>query len=131
MRIHQLNHVGIDVKDVERSCEFYSDVMRLERIPRPEFDFPGAWFRIVGDMELHIISYCKDPVYGHDRGNHFALLVDELDSWEEHWKSFGLDYVPRRLRPDGVEQMYIKDPDGHVVELFTATSPQAGELEDA
>ena len=130
MQIHQLNHVGIDVKDVERSCEFYSTVIRLEQIPRPDFEFPGAWFRIADDMELHLISYRKDPVYGHDRGNHFALLVDELDSWEEHWKSLGFDYVPRRLRPDGLEQMYIKDPDGHVVELFTALQDPGEPQED-
>ena len=53
MNIAQLNHVAIHVADVERSLVFYRDVLRLEPIPRPAFTFPGAWFQLGIDQELH------------------------------------------------------------------------------
>ena len=127
MRIEELNHVALDVRDVERSCAFYERALGLERIPRPDFEFAGAWLRLCDDKELHLIAYCRTPSPGHDRGDHFALRVDDLDAWERHWQSLELEYVPRRFRPDGAEQMYVSDPDGHVIELFTPPPEQPGE----
>jgi len=115
----QLNHVAIHVADVERSVAFYRDVLKLEQIPRPAFTFPGAWFRLGADQELHIIGERKRDVDSHNRGNHFALLVDDFDAWERHLTVCGTKFAPRRLRPDGAWQLYAIDPDGHYVELCT------------
>jgi lactoylglutathione lyase len=56
MEFLQLNHVALHVADIERSAAFYRDVLKLEPIPRPAFTFPGAWFRLGGDQELHLIG---------------------------------------------------------------------------
>ena len=119
MNIYELDHVAIHVKDVEASCEFYRKVLRLEAIPRPAFTFPGAWFRLGSRQELHIIGDRAQPVFSHNRGNHYALRVDNLSKWEGHFKTLGQDFQPRRKRPDGAWQTYVRDPDGHVIELFT------------
>ena len=119
MRFRQLDHVALHVADVERSCRFYADVLRLEPIPRPAFTFPGAWFRLGQTQELHLIGQRDAPVHSHNRGNHFALLVDDMDAWEEHLRGKGIAYHPRRLRPDGALQIYVVDPDGHYIELCT------------
>ncbi len=44
MKQLQLNHVALHVADVELSCRFYCEVLQLEQIVRPAFDFPGAGF---------------------------------------------------------------------------------------
>ena len=119
MEIRQLNHVAIHVADVERSVAFYRDVLRLEPIPRPAFSFPGAWFRLGADQELHLIGERTREVVSHNRSNHFALLVDDFDAWERYLIDRGLDFAPRRVRPDGALQLYVIDPDGHYVELCT------------
>ena len=49
MKIRELNHVAIHVGDVEKSCRFYREVLRLESMPRPAFTFPGAWFPLPGE----------------------------------------------------------------------------------
>ncbi|MBI4662061.1 MAG: VOC family protein [Verrucomicrobia bacterium] len=118
MKHYELNHVAIHVKDVEKSCEFYRTVLRLEPIPRPAFTFPGAWFRLGISQELHLIGNRSDPVYAGNRSNHYALRVDDLTPWERHFQELGVKYLPRRARPDGALQMYVADPDGHVIELF-------------
>jgi catechol 2,3-dioxygenase-like lactoylglutathione lyase family enzyme len=119
MNIAQLNHVAIHVADVERSVVFYRDVLRLEPIPRPAFTFPGAWFQLGIDQELHLIGERNREVVSHNRGNHFALLVDDFDAWEKYLTDRQVNFAPRRLRPDGALQLYVIDPDGHYVELCT------------
>ncbi len=119
MRFRQLDHVALHVRDVQRSCEFYERVLRLERIPRPAFTFPGAWYRLGESQELHLIGDRDSPVYSHSRGNHYALLVDDIDEWEQYFRREGIEYTPRRTRPDGAFQIYVTDPDGHFIELCT------------
>ena len=119
MRIVELNHVAIHVHDVEQSCAFYATTLKLQRIERPAFTFPGAWFRLGVAQELHLIGDRREPVSSHRRGNHFALRVDDLTPWENHFQQLGLDYQPPHPRPDGALQLFLQDPDGHVIELFT------------
>ena len=121
MNIHELNHVAIHVADVERSCTFYRDALRLERLPRPAFDFPGAWFRLGTHQELHLIGR-RDPVAPANANNHFALRVDDLAAWEEHLRQAGAEFHPKQLRPDRAGQIFLRDPDGHFIELFTPAS---------
>ena len=117
MKTLQLNHVAIHVADVERSVKFYQEVLKLQPIPRPAFPFPGAWFRLGEDQELHLIGERTSGVISHNRGNHYALLVDDLDTWESYFRSGNIPYLPRRRRPDGACQIYLIDPDGHYIEL--------------
>ena len=119
MKTTQLNHVAIHVKDVAASCDFYERVLQLEQIPRPAFKFPGAWYRLGEDQDLHIIGERSDPVFAGSRGNHFALIVDDIDAWENYFKKNDIPYEERRTRPDGAYQIYVADPDGHTVELCT------------
>jgi catechol 2,3-dioxygenase-like lactoylglutathione lyase family enzyme len=117
MQIIQLNHVALQVADVEVSVKFYTEVLRLAPIPRPAFSFPGAWFRLGGDQELHLIGGRQGETDSHHRGNHWALRIDDMDAWETDLRARGIDFLPRRTRPDGALQIYLVDPDGHYVEL--------------
>jgi catechol 2,3-dioxygenase-like lactoylglutathione lyase family enzyme len=119
MQIAQLNHVALHVADVPRSVAFYRDVLRLAPISRPAFTFPGAWFRLGADQELHLIGERQTDVVSHNRGNHYALLVDDFDAWEAHLTAAQANFLPRRRRPDGAWQIFVIDPDGHYVELCT------------
>ncbi|MEW6302462.1 MAG: VOC family protein [Verrucomicrobiota bacterium] len=126
--IGELNHVALHVQDVARSCDFYSRVLGLQPMARPAFTFPGAWFRLGLSQELHLIGDRHEAVHSHHRGTHFALLTDDTHSWERHFLELGVTFQSRQ-RPDGASQLFITDPDGHVIELCTRPSapglPQA------
>jgi len=126
MTILELNHVALHVEDLERSSEFYRRVLRLERMPRPAFTFPGAWFRLGANQELHLIGGRGDAGASCRRSNHFALRVDDLGAWEEHLRSVRAEFQPRKQRPDGAWQVFLQDPDGHFIELFTPPPESAG-----
>ena len=117
VKVLQLNHVAIHVADVDASVAFYRDVLKLPQMDRPAFDFPGAWFRLAEDQELHLIGDRELPVHSHHRGGHFALIVEDLDTWEAHIDKMGAQRLQRKTRPDGAHQTFVCDPDGHWVEL--------------
>ncbi|QDT05601.1 fosfomycin resistance protein FosB [Rubripirellula lacrimiformis] len=117
MQVRRLDHIALHVADVPTSVAFYRDTMKLPQMDRPAFDFPGAWFRLGVEQELHLIGDRLDPVYSHHRGGHFALIVDELDSWEQHLDRQGATRLQRKTRPDGALQTFVQDPDGHWIEL--------------
>ncbi len=119
MNIRQLNHAAIPVDDVERSRQFYADVLGLQEIARPAFGFPGAWFRIGVDQELHLIGRGTRFVPG-PSDRHFAMMVDEIDAWAAHLGNRGVEFTDPKPRPDGAYQIFLADPDGHFIELFTA-----------
>lgn len=120
MKISQLNHVALPVTDLERSKRFYTDVFGLKPIPRPNFKFPGAWFRIGKDQELHLIARDNTPKTPPPADRHFAMTVDSIFDAERLLRDTEIEFRGPTLRPDGVEQIFLRDPDGHVVELCSS-----------
>lgn len=131
MSIRALNHAALLVSDVERSRQFYVRVLELEEAPRPAtFTFPGAWLRR-GGVELHLIGeveqgrtaqvhtgYSRDE-YARGYGSHLAFEVDDLGETMGHLKGQNVEIVGGpRDRGDGVQQIYICDPDGYMIEFF-------------
>ncbi len=117
MNVLELNHVALHVADLDASIAFYRDQLELPQIPRPAFDFPGAWFRLGPGQELHLIAGRALPVPGHNRSRHFALQVDSIEAAEALLRRNEVTYHPRKRRPDGAWQIFLADPDGHMIEL--------------
>jgi catechol 2,3-dioxygenase-like lactoylglutathione lyase family enzyme len=132
MEIRKLDHAALLVKDVERSRRFYGLVLGMLEVPRPSnFNFPGAWFRR-GSAEIHLIGedepgraaqvqpgkyHPAELSVGHVA--HFAFEVTDLEQARQHLQAHDIAIVGGpRPRGDGVMQMYVRDPDGYIVELF-------------
>ena len=115
--IHELNHVMIRVRDLEASIRFYGEMLGLRRIPRPAFDFPGAWFAL-GQQELHLIGDPSLPAAAR-RHHHFALRIDDAGAARRELEKRGwADLRGPQRRPDGAMQLFVTDPDGYVIELM-------------
>jgi glyoxylase I family protein len=126
--IQSLHHVSLPVTNLERSKTFYRDVLGLQEIERPAFDFPGAWYRI-GDGQLHLIVHDAPTLRtrGVDsRDVHFALRVANYGDTVAFLRARGYSSDARdemkRLRENpagraGFPQLFILDPDRHVIEL--------------
>ena len=117
MKTEDLNHIALHVADLDASREFYEELLGLEKIQRPNFDFAGEWYRLGRSQELHLIAGRKDNVNSSTRGNHFALGVRSMDDTEAYLKGKGLIHTPRQTRPDGAYQIYCEDPDGYWIEF--------------
>ncbi|MFT4514254.1 MAG: lactoylglutathione lyase [Planctomycetota bacterium] len=116
-RVQSIDHVGIHVADVPTSEAFYRDVLGLAPIERPDLGFPGAWLRIGMEQELHLIGKNSQPD-NPPRERHFAMLIEDAAVWAAHLTSNGVAIDGPRPRPDGALQIFLRDPDGHVIELL-------------
>ena len=119
MTHYELNHVALHVADVDKSCDFYRNVLKTRADGTARVRFSRRLVSAGEFQELHLIGGREDVVNSRPRSNHFALRADNLDEWENYFKENGQEYVPRRTRPDGAFQIYVADPDGYHIELFT------------
>jgi glyoxylase I family protein len=131
MRPQAIHHVSITVRDLERSRQFYRDILCLEAIERPPFSFAGAWFAVGPTQQVHLIVHEGATFRGEKgvdtRDGHFAIRVDSYRETVEFLKSKGyredapeLDLFKMRLQPHataGFPQIYILDPDRNMVEI--------------
>ena len=142
LAIDTIHHVSIPVRDLAASKRFYSEVLGLTEIPRPNFPFAGAWYR-VGDTDahqLHLIldtAETKDPTFRvnpsgagkrlDSRDSHFAIRITNYDQalaylQEQGYREDLAENDPKKLKvtragPAGFPQLYLLDPDRHVIEL--------------
>ncbi len=117
------NHNAIYVKDLKASEIFYKDVMQLEEIAEPFHDGKHVWFRTGEHSQLHIIQGAA-VVAPHDINTHFAYSVPNLAVFTKHldemhvkygnWKG---DSKSPQIRPDGIKQVYLQDPDNFWIEV--------------
>ena len=52
--IRKANHIALTVSNIGRSLWFYTEILGLQQIKRPNFDRHGAWLTM-GNIELHLI----------------------------------------------------------------------------
>ena len=119
------HHTSFPVKDVERSRSFYAGVLGLAEKPRPEAlvrMFPGAWFE-AGPCEVHLIQVPdgldvgSPPPSLNPMAGHTAFAISDYAETLAHLKAHGLEVF--EAGPE-VGQMWVRDPDGHVIELIVA-----------
>jgi catechol 2,3-dioxygenase-like lactoylglutathione lyase family enzyme len=135
IRVRFIDHVTLVVKDLDRSRQFYIGVLGMEDVPRPNFGFPGLWFQ-AGPSQIHLIEEhaasgpagLGRPAAGGSvsRGHHFAFEVADALATVDDLAERGIKLAAGpKQRPDGPTQIYVHDPDGHLVELFSRPSAAA------
>ena len=117
MTIHMINHVALGVEDLDKAIAFYSDVIGLTRLPRPEMSVPGAWFDL-GVSQLHLVSGRTEPVRTAIKGSHFAIGVSDFSLYVQLLKDQDVEIVRKMTNPAGVRMIFFKDVDGYIVEFI-------------
>jgi catechol 2,3-dioxygenase-like lactoylglutathione lyase family enzyme len=127
MRLRGLHHVTAICRDLERTIAFYRDVLGLP-IARdePSDDDPDArhvWFDAGDGTYVTFMEYAHMPegVVGIGSTHHFALRVethDEQLAWRDYLRARGVACTDG-LDRGAFQSIYVRDPDGHVVEIAT------------
>ena len=119
----QFNHTTIYVVDMNKSADFYEKVMMLKRIAEPFHDNRHIWMKIGEHSQIHIVQGAKEMM-NHDINIHLAFSVSSVENFAKHLDSLNIKYgnwaqttKEPQVRPDGVKQIYLQDPDGYWLEV--------------
>ncbi len=113
MKLDGVHHVSLNVHEIEACGRFYTDVLGLEKIPRPEFGFPGLWFK-AGAQEIHLIQV---EAHQAPKGQHFAFRVDDIDGAIEALRGRGVRVSNAMEIPGVGRQAFFHDPADNMIEL--------------
>ena len=110
-----VHHVSINVADVEVAAPFYTDVLGMAVLPRPDFGFNGRWLRTPGGGEVHLIEV---EGWVPPAGQHWAFRVDDIDTAVAELRERGVEVAdPRPLPGTPARQTFFFDPAGNMIEL--------------
>ena len=151
-RIIAADHTGITVSNLERSLEFWQNVLGFEFSHRAHqtsemaseiTGVAGAEIKLAvvkapGGHKIELLEYLAPPDRKHvnlrpcDVGSvHVALTVDKLDAILEKiaasgWKAAGKPQTLKTGPNAGKRVVYVRDPDGTTIEFMEMPKPVDG-----
>jgi lactoylglutathione lyase len=109
-RMVGINHVALEVGDVEEAVAFYGRIFELELRGRT----PGMAFLDMGDQFL---ALAESDATGSESGRHFGLVVDDRARVRQALKDAGVETQPSR-------GLRFRDPGGNLVEVVQYSDVQ-------
>ena len=121
MRVKELDHIVLNVADIERSLDWYCNRLGLSPDRVEEWRGGGAPFPSVRINDGCIIDLFAEPPQGENM-NHLCLVVDP-DDLGGITPEAGFDVLEGPVSRWGARgpglSVYVRDPDGNTVELRT------------
>jgi catechol 2,3-dioxygenase-like lactoylglutathione lyase family enzyme len=123
MQVTGLFHVAIKTNDLDATVKFYTEVLGMKLVHRPDFGFPGAWIAAGDDVPI-IHIYAGGPAlldgktpYGTAALDHVSLTIKGWDECLERVKRLGYDWRAAIVPGTSLWQIFVHDPSGVMMEL--------------
>jgi lactoylglutathione lyase len=123
--INSLGHIGIKVKNLEKSIAFYTETMGFPEMFRLHHDDGRVWLvylRITDEQYLEIFPEAiqdRAPEPDNNGINHFCLTVENIEEIVRQLEAKGVAlYWPLKTGADNNRQAWVQDPDGNRIELM-------------
>jgi catechol 2,3-dioxygenase-like lactoylglutathione lyase family enzyme len=122
MHIDRIDHLVLTVKDIEATCNFYSRVLGMQVVTfgngRKALQFGNQ------KINLHQVGKEFEPKALHPTagsGDLCFITHTPLPEVIEHIRSCSIDIVEGPVKRTGatgpIESVYVRDPDGNLVEI--------------
>ena len=130
MPVTELDHYFVRANDLERTRDFYCEVLGLEVMPRPDFPFPGYWLGVNGKIQVHMgphgIANAERYYLGSSPDSavdnsgvvdHIAFLATDPEAFRKRFERMGITPRNRYFPQFKLYQSFIADPNGLLIEL--------------
>jgi len=126
--IEKIEHIGVAVKNLDKTLALYTDVLGLEVTGRIEHGALRGAFVRVGDVKIELLgsSDPDNPISRHieKRGegiHHIAFKVPDVSEEMKAMKGKGIQFIDAEPRPGAHDSMiaflHPKSTDGVLMEL--------------
>jgi catechol 2,3-dioxygenase-like lactoylglutathione lyase family enzyme len=129
MSVGVLDHFNIRTRKLADTVRFYEDVLGLEKGPRPNFAFPGAWMYSEGKAVVHLVDIAAtDEPQKADSGvvHHVAFASRGFDGMRQRLNSKGMQFEARQVPGGDLWQIFVNDPNGVMIELNYEAAKEGG-----
>ncbi|CAH0166623.1 VOC family protein [Peribacillus sp. NPDC101481] len=126
MAVKRVDHVGVVVKDLEKSIAFYQDVLELKLKARMthtngviELAFLG--YEESDETEIELIQGYSDTLPSEATIHHFAITVDDIEGEYARIKSLdNTELIDEEIvtLPNGYRYFYVYGPEKEWIEFF-------------
>ncbi|MDO9498655.1 VOC family protein [Falsiroseomonas sp.] len=121
-----LFHVAVKTNDLAATSAFYTRIIGLRAVPRPDFGYPGAWLGVPmpgGAAILHV--YAGGPALGPEGRapvgtgaiDHVSLACRGYHAFLARFRAEGLDWREFLVPGTSLWQLFVHDPSGVQLEL--------------
>lgn len=124
MAVDMLEHFTVRCASLERTRDFYCEIVGLRVGPRPEFDFAGYWLYLGDRPVVHLVLEgerldARAYVAGRDTGalDHIAFRGGDLEGVRALLHAKGVDFKECPVPGKPLHQIFVRDPDGVLIEL--------------
>ncbi len=124
-----LDHFNIRTRKLAETVRFYEDVLGLEKGPRPNFAFPGAWMYSEGRAVVHLVDISQtDEAQKPDSGvvHHVAFVSRNFAGMKQRLTAGGFDFDARQVPGGELWQIFVNDPNGVMIELNYEAAREQG-----
>ncbi|OMO67263.1 hypothetical protein CCACVL1_20666 [Corchorus capsularis] len=116
-----VHHVGILCENLERSLEFYQNILGLEineARPHDKLPYRGAWLWVGAEM-IHLMELPNpDPLTGRPehggRDRHACIAIRDVSKLQAILDKAGIPYT---LSKSGRPAIFTRDPDANALEF--------------
>ncbi len=115
-----LRHAAIQVKDPQKSKEFYLRALQMELEWEPDSDNVYLTNGGLDNLAIHKIG--DGPIAQNQRLDHIGFMlpkIEDVDAWYAHIKKEGAKIEKEiKTHRDGARSFYFSDPDGVVIQMI-------------
>ena len=130
MPLLRMEHYLVLSDDIDKTRDFYRDVLGLREGFRPNLEFPGYWLYVGETPCIHIAEWQTYAKWTAEVGipistkaqstgavDHIAFNASGFDEMRKRLESRGIDVSQNLLDDVGLRQLFFHDPNGVPIEL--------------
>jgi catechol 2,3-dioxygenase-like lactoylglutathione lyase family enzyme len=129
-KLNTLDHLVLTVRDIKATCTFYETILGMRPVA----------FTVADGSTRHALAFGMQKINLHEAGAEFDpkaaqptpgsadlcfLSETPLAQWQQHLVQQGVDIedgpVPRSSAQGPILSIYLRDPDGNLIEIANAS----------
>ena len=140
MPLHFMEHFLIQSTDIEKTKDWWVNVLGMRVGPSPDFKFPVYWLYIGDKDVLHLtqgganVSENRMKYLGQQSQvsegsgviDHIGFRATGLQDTIDRLSKLGIKFTERQVNDQGLYQLFLFDPNGVKVELNFSASEVKG-----